>query len=75
MPLIRPSSELIDGLEPHGHMGVPAVSTEHWYRTCRGEEVYPGWCRLGGAWEGYTGYPASTQPRARLRLIYRIMSI
>ena len=59
-PLIRPSSELVDGIEPHGikQSGNQQCgdSTHEHGVPAGGEQVYPGWCSWVGTWEEYTGY-------------------
>ena len=69
-PLIRPRSELADGLEPHDqfYLRYTAVVLTYWYRGS--VEGVPGVRWLGGYWEG--SIPGTTQP-PDLRLIYGII--
>ena len=58
MPLIRASSDLSDGLEPHDHIttAVPHPAPVQHAAVVGG--VYPGWCSMGGCGRVHTGYPA-----------------
>ena len=66
VPLKGSPSELSYGLEPHD-LNIPLYRTAvRQYQSGGREEVYPGWCRLGGTGEG--AIPGTTQP-STLRLI------
>ena len=60
------SSELLDGLEPHGLIWSMAPIRTRVAVVRVGEGVYPGWCGWGGYREGTI--PGTTQP-PDLRLI------
>ena len=67
-----PASELADDIEPHDHIYSAVLTGAPLYGDQRhvGRGV-PG-VGLGGCLGGYTGTHPSSQPEARLRLIYRI---
>ena len=50
VPLIRASSELVDGLEPHACFTTRAVRYGGMVQPGVEEEVYPGWCEQVGTW-------------------------
>ena len=65
-PLIRPTSELTDGLEPHDHI----YSAVHHCTRTYGDQRHVGRGVPGVGWVGAgEGYYPPTQPEARLRLI------
>ena len=62
-PLMCRSSELVDGSEPHGLLLSVRAATGCMTAVHGGEEVYPGWCKLGGA--GRVLYRVPSQEPAR----------
>ena len=56
VPLICLSSELVDGLEPHDHIGYDLRPDHDRAMRCRMGGVYPGWWAGWVAGRGYTGY-------------------
>ena len=55
-PLIRPSSELSDGLEPHGLIYSVRQDGHATDVQRGGGRVYPGWCGEVGTGRGIPGY-------------------
>ena len=66
MPLMGPPSELSYRFEPHGQFllrgGVSVHGDHDDVGVLGGEEVYPGWCGLGGT--GRVLYRVLNQPSA-----------
>ena len=79
VPLIRLSSELADGLEPHDHIYSPDTARAAAVQCGSGVRWgggVPGVCAVGGYREGaIPGTNPPVSPRPSLRLIYRYIEI
>ena len=73
LPLMCPSSELVDGSEPHGQKRSAGCSVSTSRVVGRGGGVPGVGCGWVGAGGGVLPTQPPSQPEADLRLIYRIL--
>ena len=72
-PLMCPASELSYRYEPHGLIPPWREPDVHATLMTMGTGVYPGWCELGGSWEG--GIPGTNQrdPAGQIEAYLRLI--